>query len=262
MPWPIDKVYYIKPNEVKSVLISQAALYAGEAEIEGEIPEDEPEGEQYAETPRLGAEFLTGDENIIHIALHVQYRISDPAKYVFRCANQAKLVRDASEMALADTLARTHVDEVLTTGKQVVLNRVKTLSQERLESLAAGVDIISVNFASVSPPADVSDAFKDVASALEDRDRIINEAEGDQQEAFHRARGKAQQQISEATADRDSKINRAKGETDRFLAVLAEYQQSGRSETSLTRLYLEAIEEVLPRTQKYIIDTASREGAR
>ena len=257
LPYPVDKVYYLKPNEVKSVVIAADTLY-GEGEIEGEIPEDEPEGEAYEQQPRAGAEFLTGDENIIHIALSAQYRVSAPTRYVFCCADPERLVRDATEMAMADTVARTPVDDLLTSGKQLVLARVKEISQQKLEALEAGINIISVNFASVSPPAEVSDAFKDVASALEDRDRIINEAEGDQNEAIHRARGNAQQDISTAVADRDAKINRAKGETERFLSVLREYRQSGESEVSLTRLYIESIEEVLSTVRKYLIDPPNK----
>jgi len=253
LPYPVDEVYYFKPGEVKSVVISQSTL-VGEAESEGEVIEDEPEGEFYEPSPDIGAEFLTGDENIIHIALNVQYRISNPAQFVFRCARPEKLIESAAEMALADTVARTAVDDLLTSGKHLVLARVTERCQEKLESLKAGIQVIAVNFASVSPPAEVSDAFKDVASALEDKDRIINEARGDQKEAIHQARGTAQKQISEAMAYRKAKVNRAEGETKRFLAVLKEYRQSGQGEVSLARFYIEAMEEVMASVKKYLID--------
>ncbi|HOZ46669.1 MAG TPA: FtsH protease activity modulator HflK [Candidatus Hydrogenedentes bacterium] len=252
LPYPIDRVFYFKPNEVKSVAIEGGGI-GSEAEVEGEIIEDEAEGELVEAAAARGAEFLTGDENIIHVALNVQYRISDPARYLFLCADAPRLVRDAAEMALASTVAHTSVDDLLTSGKLVVLDRTRDLVQQKLDAFEAGVAVIGVNFTSVTPPAEVNDAFKDVASALEDRDRVVSEALGDQSETVYRARGSAQQKISEAQAYRESKINRASGEADRFLAVLAEYRQSGEPKVSLTRLRLEALEEVLSRGEKYLI---------
>lgn len=253
LPWPIDRVYYFEPNTVKNIVISQPAIFS-EAEIEGEVIEEEAEGEQYDGGRVMGAEFLTGDENIIHIALDVQYRIGDPSQFVFGTTSPEKLVKAAAEMALAATAAHTPVDDLLTSGKRFVLARVKEACQNQLHFLEAGIEVIGVNFASVFPPAEVSDAFKDVASALEDKDRIINEAVGDQNEALYRARGNAQKQMSEAEGYRESKVNRAKGETDRFLTVLTEYRESGESVVTLNRLHIEAMEEVLSRVKKYLID--------
>ncbi len=256
IPYPVEKVYYLKPSEVKSVVIMNENVVQeplSEGEIEGEI-EDEPEGEMGEKDSGLGVQFLTGDENIVHVALNVQFRIDDPAAYVFECVDPRTLVKCNCESALADTVARTRVDDLLTLGKHVVLERIKRISQKRLDSLNAGVRIIGVNFSSVAPPPEVSDAFKDVASALEDKERIIKEAYGDQTEAIYRAQGQAEKQVNEAMAYRQGKINRAKGETDRFLAVLDEYRQSGKSPSLIMRLYIESIEKVMKDAKKYLID--------
>ncbi|HIJ74776.1 MAG TPA: protease modulator HflK, partial [Candidatus Hydrogenedentes bacterium] len=189
-------------------------------------------------------------------------RIGDPRQYVFCCRRPEMLVKCAAEQALTDTAVCTHVDDLLTSGKHLVLAQVKRQCQEKLRAWEVGIEIISANFASVYPPAAVSEAFKDVASALEDRDRIVNEARGDQSETIHRARGAAQKEISEATALSKAKVNRAQGETARFLAVLEEYRQSGKSEASITRLYIETMEEVLAEAEKYLIDPPrSAEGS-
>lgn len=259
VPYPIDKVYYLKPNEVKNVAITGTMPFR-----EGEAVEDQAMRamlEMYEVAPNAGAEFLTGDENIIHVALNVQYRIGDPVQFVFRSPRPETLVRAAAEVALMNTVARTPIDDLLTSGKHLVLARVKQGCQNKLRSWDAGIEIISANFASVSPPAEVSDAFKDVASALEDKDRIINEAQGDRSEAIHRARGTAQKTISEALGYREGKVNRAKGDAARFLAVLDEYRQSGENDVSLTRFYIEAMEEVLSKTRKYFIDSPASADA-
>jgi len=232
LPYPVGEVFTLKPNEVKSVKI--------------------PDGPFFSDA---GAEFITGDENIVHVALNIQYRVNDPKAYVFRSTEVDGLVRVAAEAALTDTIARTHVDDLLTSGKQTVLTRVKGLCQADLRSWNTGVEIISANFASVSPPAEVSDAFKDVASALEDKDRIVNEALGDQNQALHQARGQAHQTVSEAEALRTGNANRATGEAARFRRVLAEYRQSGGRDLTRARLYIEAMEKILPGVRKYLIDS-------
>jgi modulator of FtsH protease HflK len=257
LPYPVDTVHYLKPNEVKSVAIAGVYDLPGE-ETEGEAAEEE--GQFYEAAPSVGTEFITGDENIIHIALNVQYRVGDPLRYIFRCLWPEQLVKAATEVALTDTVARTHVDDLLTSGKHLVLARVKQRCQEDLRSWNTGIEIISANFASVSPPSEVSDAFKDVASALEDKDRIVNEARGDQSQTLHRARGTAQENVSEALGRREGKVNRAKGETARFQSVLAEYRQSGNSDVTISRFYIEAMEDILPKTRKYLIDLPASAG--
>jgi len=245
LPYPVDRVTYIKPNEVKSVVVGKPLLLE---EGESEDP--------YARGAGLGEEFLTGDENIVHIAVNVQYKLGEAADYLFGSVSPEELVRLATEAALSDVVARTHVDDLITAGKQWVLAQVKEKAQERLDQYEAGVLITSANFEKVAPPTEVSDAFKDVASALEDRDRLVNEANGEYGAAIPRARGDAERQKQEARGLKESGINRARGDADRFLAQLEEFRQSGRSETSRLRLYIETMEEVMPRMKKYVMDTS------
>jgi membrane protease subunit HflK len=249
IPYPVDKVMYFKPSEVKSVVVGKP-FYAEEAQPEPY--EDAGYYGYYGED--LHREFLTGDENIIHITLNVQYRISDPAKYLFAASSPERLVTYASEAALAHAVARTGVDTLLTSGKQLVLAEVKRQAQALLDKLDGGVAITLANFADVSPPAGVVDAFKDVASALEDRDRAINEAMGDHYEAIALARGEAEKTLAEAMGQKTGTINRARGATDRLLATLVEYRLAENPEISLLRLYVEAMENILPAMKKYVID--------
>ena len=248
LPYPVDQVTYIKPNEVKSVTVGRPGMSEDEGEIE----------EYYVDTG-LGEEFMTGDENIIHITMNIQYKVGDPgayAKYLFNSVSPDLLVKLAAETALTDVVARTHVDDLMTSGKQWVLARIKDQAQKRIDRLDAGTVIIAANFASVSPPMEAVDAFKDVASALEDRDRFVNEATGEYNAAIPRARGEAEREKQEALALKESNINRAHGDADRFLATLHEFRSTEHTDISRLRLYIETMEEVMPRIKKYIVDTA------
>lgn len=248
LPYPVDKVTYLKPKEVKSIMVGRPSM-----------PEDEGEIEEYYIDSGLGEEFLTGDENIIYVTMNVQYKVNDPAAYLFSGVFPEESVRLASESALTDVVARTHVDDLMTSGKQLVLADVRKQAQAQLDRLGVGVVIISATFANVSPPGDVVDAFKDVASALEDRDRFINEAVGEYNAAIPRARGEAERQKQEALGLKGSRVNRARGDADRFLATLQEYRMTGAGDLSQLRLYVETMEEVMPRMKKYIVDTAADE---
>lgn len=257
IPYPVDRVYYLRPNQVKSRTVGGRGDTVSEFDypIEARADDGEFEAAYYQDTTT--SEFLTGDENIIHITLNVQYKVGRPARYLFSSRDPGRLVEMTTETALTTTVAQSHVDDLLTSGKQWVLAQVKQQAQGHLDRLGAGVAINSVTFADVSPPAPVVDAFKDVASALEDRDRLINEARGDYNEAIPRARGEADQQVQDALADKKSEINRARGDADRFLALYREYRQTGKSQASLTRLYLETLEEMLPMVRKYIVDAGN-----
>ncbi|MFC1736897.1 FtsH protease activity modulator HflK [Candidatus Hydrogenedentota bacterium] len=244
LPYPIDRLHYLRPNEVKNVSIEAAQVFFEDGE-EAEV--------FYLGGDSSGAQFLTGDENILHVALNVQYKIGNPEEYVFNTVDPDELVKTASETALTSVVARTHVDDLLTSGKQLVLADAKRLIQGKLESLEIGVETLSVNFTSVVPPEAVADAFKDVESALQDKDRIINEAKGDYNHAIHRARGEAENKVREAEGHKEETIKRAQGDTQRFLRTLNEYRQAGESQVTLFRLYAETMEEILPRMRKYVM---------
>ena len=195
---------------------------------------------------------LTGDENIIDIDLVVQYRITDPAKYLFKVRHLSDTVKSASEAALRDVIGRHHIDEALTIGKLQIQEETKALLQSLLNTYETGLQIVTVQLQEVQPPKQVIDAFKDVASAREDKARFINEAEGYRSAIIPEARAKVEMILREAEAYREEKIRRAQGEAQRFLQVQEEYQAA--KEITRKRLLLETLEEVLPRMDKIILE--------
>lgn len=244
-PYPVDQVLLFKPNEVKSVAVGITSFRPF------------PQGIQPASYTgsNVGPEFLAGDENIIELEMNVQYQIKEPEQYLLGAVDADRLVVIASETALATEMARSRVDDIMTSGRQLMLAEVKKAAQQMLMDIHSGITIIAVNLSKVTPPARVADAFKDVASALEDKDRFINEANGQYSQVIPEARGEAMRITQEALADKNAAIKRAQGEADRFKATLAELRQSKNPELSILRLYLENMETIMPNVRKYIIDT-------
>lgn len=213
---------------------------------------------QYRQRPNE-ALMLTGDLNIVSVELVVQYRVSSIADALFQVGGLGAfegdgegLVHDACEAALRQVVGRHGVDEVLTEGKLLVQTEIKEKLQELFTLYRCGLTVESVQLQSVGPPEQVDAAFKDVASAKEDRERLVNEARGYQNDVIPKARGEAERMVKEAEAYTVERVRRAQGDADRFAAVYAEYVKA--PEITEKRLYIETMERILPRMQKYLID--------
>jgi membrane protease subunit HflK len=235
LPWPIDRATKLKVRQ------AQRAVIGGDV-ADGVLGRSEP----------LKSQFLTGDQNIIHMRTVVQYSVGVPADYLFQINNVATLIGAAVEAELARAVARLRVDDILTTGKAQLQEEVRGSAQKRLNDLRAGVQIASINIETVTPPAEAADAFRDVASARADLSRIVNEAHGYSNDVVPRARGEARQMIEAAEAHKQRVINLAIGDTERFRQVAAEYAKA--SEVNGRRLYMETLEQVLPRIRKIFVD--------
>lgn len=198
---------------------------------------------------------LTGDENIIDIDLVVQYKVSNAMDFLFHVRRQRKAIRDAAEAAIREVVGRTAIDKVLTDGKFEVQNFTMELIQKILDSYNMGIQILAVQLQDVHPPKQVIDAFKDVVSAKEDRERLINEAQGYQNSIIPETRGKAAQILRIAEGYQKEKISKAEGDAAKFEKILTEYQKA--KSITRKRLYIETMEEILPSIEKYIIDPKS-----
>ncbi len=194
---------------------------------------------------------LTGDENIVDAEMIAQYKIKDPQAYLFNFVKPEITVREAAEASLRTTIGKHKIDEALTDGKLIIQEETRDLLQNTLDKYDTGIQVVAVQLQAVAPPAQVSAAFKDVASAKEDKNRKINQAEGYRNDVIPKARGAAQAQIEEAQGYMEARIKRAEGDAAKFSAILKEYRKAkGVTET---RLYLETMEEILPGINKYIV---------
>jgi len=235
-PFPIESVETPQVTEVKRIEIGFRTIYQGPPARYEQIPDE--------------SLMLTGDENIVDIDLIVQFKIKDPVAYLFRVRDVTRTVRSASEAVLREIIGYHKIDEALTDGKFVIQQEIQQNLQKILDRYEAGVQVVAVQLQDVHPPQQVIAAFKDVASALEDKNKYINQAEGYQNDLIPRTRGQAEQLIRQAESYREQRILRAQGETKRFLKVLAEYQRA--PSVTEKRLYLETMEKILPRVRKYI----------
>lgn len=195
---------------------------------------------------------LTGDENIVAVEFIVQFKIREPIEFLFNVRGQLKTIKDAAEASMREVVGKTTISEVLTGGRFQVQQEMKSLLQDVLDKYDAGIAIMAVQLQDVLPPKQVFDAFKDVASAREDRERAVEQAEGYRNDLIPKAKGEAEKILSEAMGYKEASINKAKGDTSRFLQVLKEYRKA--REVTQKRIYIETMQEVYSRMDKFIIE--------
>ena len=194
---------------------------------------------------------LTGDQNIIDINLVVQYKISDAVAYLFNVRRPHKLVRDAGETIIRGIIGSRKIDEALTTGKAEIQVKAQELIQLLLDRYKSGIQIVTVQLQDVDPPEQVAASFKDVVSAREDKERMINEAQGYRNAVIPEARGRAAQIVRGAEAYREEVMRMAEGDAKRFISQVAEFNKA--PDITRKRIYLETMETILPSMQKFLM---------
>jgi membrane protease subunit HflK len=196
---------------------------------------------------------LTGDENLIDVDFVVQYRISDLRDWLFgiRSEDREGVIRDASRATVRAVVGRNTVDAVLT-QRGPIQDEIRLQLQRLLDQYRAGVHVQSVQLQDVDPPAAVRDAFADVTSAAQDRERAVLEAQGYADKVVPEARGRAEEALNQARSYRERRILEAQGEVARFSALLVEYQRAPA--VTRERLYLETMEQILPKMDKLIME--------
>ncbi len=223
LPWPVERVDVVALNAVRR-----------------------------AETP--ASLMLTGDENLINVRLSIHYTVTDPAKFLLNVVEPEGLVQQAAESAMRQVVANEAVDALLTVDKASIQQKAAALAQESLNGYDSGLRVVGVQLLESSPPPEVADAFRDVSSAREDKNTFINEALAYQNEILPVARGDAETIIQAANAYRSEKTSQATGEASQFASQQGAYAQA--PDITRLRLYLEAIENVLPGARKFVLDAA------
>ncbi len=201
---------------------------------------------------------LTGDENIVDIGFVVLWNIKDASAYLFNIQNPDTTVKEVAESAMRDVVGKSNVQDVLTEKRSQIEQDVRDLMQRTLDSYGSGINITQLQMQRAEAPAQVMDAFRDVAAAAIDQRRIENQAHAYANKVIPEARGEAQRILQEAQGYRERVIAEANGEADRFLKVLEEYKKA--PDLMRQRLYLETMERVLAGTDKVILDSKSSQG--
>ncbi|HEX6111767.1 MAG TPA: FtsH protease activity modulator HflK [Geminicoccaceae bacterium] len=234
LPWPIDRVDVLKTTAVMKTGVGFALRADGQDGTNG-------------------MEVLTGDTNILSIALALQYVVQDPADFLFQTESPEALIGAVAEAVLTETVIGMPVDDVLTTGRLAIQDAVKTRTQARLDEYRSGIRITSSNIMTITLDKSVAEAFQEVTDAMADREKSRNEARMYANSLIPKTRGEAHALVREAQGFQQERVAQAVGNTSRFLALLEEYQKA--PDVTQTRLYLEAMEQILPEVTMYVIDS-------
>ena len=212
--------------------------------------------------PTEDIQLLTGDENLLTAKAIVQYRIKSPADYLFRIDfNEDPLLRNVVRAALTELAGGVQVDALLTSGRTALQQQARERAQARLDTYRSGLELVSIDLQEIVPPGDVAQAFRNVSSAAEEKNKLINDAQGYANSVIPQARGEAQRRAREAEGYRADVVNRARGEAQRFSDVFAQYRRDSQifgPEVTRYRLYVETMEKVLPRARKYVVEPGQR----
>ena len=196
---------------------------------------------------------LTGDLNVSDVEWIVQFQVADPFKFIFRIKDPVGTIRDIAEAMVRKAIGNANVTEVLTTERALLANEIQQNLQSTLNQYDIGVRIVTVKFQDVTPPDPVKAAYNEVNESEQQRESLIFQAREQFNREVPRARGEAKKVLQEAEGYAVERVNKARGETNRFLALLTEYRKA--PSVTRSRIYLETLEEVLPRLEEiYVMD--------
>ena len=244
LPYPIEEVFKPKVTQVRQTAVGYRAQSVGGVFQQGRVQTVEEE-----------SSMLTGDENIINVQFNIQYQIKPDGAvdYLFNVIRPDQVVARAAEASMREVIGKNTLDSALTDGRVQIQNDVADLLQKILDRYQVGVQVVAVQMQDVQPPKEVSDAFKDVASAREDKQRSINEAEAYRRDILPKAQGQASETVNKAEAYKATRIREAEGEAQRFLAILAEYEKA--QDVTRKRMMYETFEDILskPGMEKLVL---------
>jgi membrane protease subunit HflK len=237
LPWPVQNVVIVDVQNVRRAEIGFRTVSAQGGQESRRILEE--------------ALMLTADENIVEVGLLVQYRVKDPAAFVFNVNSPERVLHTTTEVALRSAVGKLPIDGVITEQRAEVQENTRGYLQELMDEYDAGILITDVRLQVADAPDEVRDAFHEVVRAREDRERKVNEAEAYREDVVPRARGEAKRILEQALAYQEERVRSARGESERFLSILEEYRRA--PEVTRERMYIEAVEQAMADVEKVLI---------
>jgi membrane protease subunit HflK len=201
---------------------------------------------------------LTGDLNAGEVEWIVQFRVSDPYKFLFKVRNAISTFRDMNEALMREVVGDRSVSELLTTGRVEIANTVTTKLQDLCDQYETGIKVDQVVLQDVNPPDPVKPAFNEVNEAQQEREKLINQARSEYNKVIPKAKGDALRIIEEARGYAVERVNQSRGEAARFNAIFKEYSRA--PEVTRQRIYLETMNDVLPRVGRKLITDKEATG--
>lgn len=220
---------------------------------------------QYVQSEETQREslMLTGDLNVAVVDWIVQYKVKDPYKYLFKVrnldgnGNGSTTFRDLNEAVMRAIVGDHSVNEVLTIGREKIQIDARNMLQQLCDRYETGIDVQQIVLQDVNPPDQVKPSFNEVNQAIQEKERSINDAWAEYNQEIPRARGEAEQAIRAAEGYALQRVNNAQGDVSRFVQVYEEYRKA--PEVTRRRLYLETLNEMIPKAgRKVIIDEKNR----
>ena len=240
LPFGIDQALTVPVTQVRKIEFGYGTASAGVRTQYRPTTEDD-------EAVSL---MLTGDLNIVDLSWVVQYQIDDVERYLFGMYSPDRAVKDLGESAMRAVVGDHTIDEVLR-NRETIASLMQTELQQGLNDYECGIKIVTVQLQDVTPPEQVEASFNEVNKAEQERSKLENEAMQEYNRVIPLARGEAKKRVAEAEGYELDRVNRAKGEVAQFTELLAAYKES--PEVTRKRLYLEAIEDVLPNVRRIVV---------
>jgi modulator of FtsH protease HflK len=236
LPWGLDRLDRVQTGQTRTLTVGAQSIQSAPL---SRFPNPESD------------DFLTGDLNLVTAQAVLQYRVSNPAAYLFSARSVDGALALAAESALTRALTERGVDDVLTTGRAEVAARIERAVQELADREGLGISVRAVRLGRIAPPVPVAPAFADADRARSDRRQAVTRAEEYRDRAQSDARGQGQEIADRAQAQHDRATQLARGESDRFAKVLAESRKAPMA--TRRRLYLETVAELLPRFRRKVV---------
>jgi membrane protease subunit HflK len=267
--WALSGVYVVQPNEqaVVTTFGSYSRSDSPGLRYHLPIPIERVEKVKVTDLNRIdiggstGAEvpqeslMLTGDENIVDLAFSVQWRVSNASDYLFNVKDPDDAVKAVAESAMREVIGKTKLQAVLTNGRAQVQVEAAELMQKMLDRYKAGVFIDAVQIRNANPPKAVIDSFRAVATAGQDAQSLVNEANTYRNRVTNEAKGDASRIVQSAQGYREQIVREAQGEASRFNQIYNEYKRAPA--VTRQRLYIETMERVLANSNKVVVDSKS-----
>jgi membrane protease subunit HflK len=235
LPYPIQSVYIVDVNKTQKMSIGYTST----------------DGQQVDNVNISESKMITGDFNIVNIDFFIEWKISDPAKYIFHSNDPEGIFKNVVQSSARDVVGTKGVDGVLTTEKASIQAEIKTLVIEKLAHYDIGIQVLEVKIQDSEPPTpEVIAAFKSVETAKQERDTYVNQSLAYKNSKIPEAKSEADKILREAESFKERRINEATGQVAYFTKMYEEYAKN--KAISKTRMYLETIERILPGVTVYI----------
>ena len=232
LPFPVQ--------DVKKVDMTTQKLQIGYAQDQTQVSVNADE-----------SKMITGDYNVVSVDFFIEWKVTDPKKFLFSAQKPEEIFKNVSQAAARDIMGAKSVDDVLTDGKVAIQAGIKELITQKMEIYDIGIQVLDVKIQDAEPPTqEVIAAFKQVENAKQQMDTAINEAKAYENSVIPNAQAEADKIVKEAEGYKEQRINEANGAASKFVEMYTQF--AANPEVTRKRMYLEMLEQVMPGVDLYI----------